>query len=120
MHINHLRELASSVESLNRGDPDLMEYLSDEITTRCSSILEACCIELDPEVSVGNYPRFLFFHQQLSDDVALKLETICSSSPSSIIEDFFSIAPFLVQAIKDIFRKEKKSINCAEWIKRIA
>lgn len=107
MHINHLRELAFKVESLNRDDPDLMEYFSDEITTLCNSILKDCCIELDAEVSVGNYPGFLSFHQQVSDDVALKLETICSSSTRSINEDFFSIAPFLVQAIKDIFRKEK-------------
>ena len=107
MHINHLRELAFNVESLNRDDPHLMEYFSDEITTLCNSILKDCCIELDADVSEGNYPRFLFFRQQLSDDVALKLETICSSSTRSINEDFFSIAPFLVQAIKDIFRKEK-------------
>lgn len=107
MHINHLRELAFNVESLNRDDPHLMKHFSDEITTLCNSILKDCCIELDAEISVGNYPRFLFLHQQVTDDVALKLETICSSSTKSSKEDFFSIAHFLVQAIKEIFRKEK-------------
>lgn len=104
MHINHLRELAFKIESRNRDDPHLMEYFTDEIRTLCDSILKDCCIELDAEVTVENYPRFLSIRQQVTEDVALKLETVCSSSTRSINEDFFSIAPFLVQAIKDIFR----------------
>ena len=106
MHINHLRELAFKIESQNRDDPHLMEYFTDEIRTLCDSILKDCCIELDAEVTVENYPRFLSIRQQVTEDVALKLEMVCSSSTRSINEDFFSIAPFLVQAIKDIFRKE--------------
>ena len=106
MHINHLRELAFKIESRNRDDPHLMEYFSDEITTLCNSILKDCCIELGAEVSVENYPGFLSSRQQITEDVASKLETICLSSTRSINEDFFFIAPFLVQAIKDIFHKE--------------
>ena len=107
MHIDHLRELAVEIQSLNREDPHLMEYFSMQIRTLCrDSILKDCCIELDADVSVENYPRFLSIRQQVTEDVALKLETICSSSTTSIIEDFFSMVPFLIQAIKDIFRKE--------------
>ena len=105
MHINHLRELAFKIESRNRDDPHLMEYFSDEITTLCNSILKDCCIELGAEVSVENYPGFLSSRQQITEDVASKLNT-CLSSTRSINEDFFFIAPFLVQAIKDIFHKE--------------
>ena len=106
MHINHLRELAFKFESRNHHDPHLMEYFSNEMTSLCDSILKDCCIELDAEVSVENYPCFLSIRKQVTEDVALKLETICSSSTRSINQDFFAVAPFLVQAIKDIFRKE--------------
>ena len=111
MHIDHLRELAFEIQSLNREDPHLKEYFTNQIRTLCrDSILKDCCIELDADVSVENYPRFLFIRQQVTEDVALKLETICSSSTTSINEDFFSIVPFLIQAIKDIFRKENNPV----------
>ena len=106
MHINHLRELASEIQSLNRKDQHLMEYFANQIRTICRDfILKDCCIELDADVSVENYPHFLSIRQQITEYVALKLETICSSSTTSINEDFLSIVPFLIQAIKDIFRK---------------
>ena len=106
MHIDHLRELAFEIQSLNREDLHLIEYFRNQIRTLCRDfILKDCCIELDAEVFVENYPRFLSIRQQVTEDVALKLETICSSSATSINEDFFSIVPFLIQAIKDIFHK---------------
>lgn len=112
MHINHLRELAFEIQSLNREDPHLMEYFRNQIRTLCRDfVLKDCCIELDADVSVENYPRFLSIRQQVTEDVALKLETICSSSATSINEDFFSIVPFLIQAIKDIFRKENHQVK---------
>ena len=111
MHIDHLRELAFEIHSLNREDTHLNEYFTNQIRTLCrDSILKDCCIELDADVSVENYPRFLSIRQQVTEDVALTLETICSSSTTPINEDFFSIIPFLIQAIKDIFRKENHLI----------
>ena len=111
MHINHLRELAFEIQSLNRKDQHLMEYFANQIRTICRDfILKDCCIELDADVSVENYPHFLSIRQQVTEDVALKLETICSSSTTSINEDFLSIVPFLIQAIKDIFRKRNHLI----------
>ncbi|KAL9951532.1 hypothetical protein ACROYT_G044208 [Oculina patagonica] len=109
MHINHLRELALEIRGLNHEDPHLMEYFTDQIRTLCDFILKDCCIEMNAEVSIGSYPRFLSFHQRVTEDVAMKLEKICSSSTRSISEDFFYILPFLIQAIKEIFRKEKPS-----------
>ena len=107
MHINHLRELAFEIQSLNRKDQHLMEYFLHQIRTICRDfILKDCCIELDADVSVENYPHFLSIRQQITEDVALKLEMICSSSTTSINEDFLSIVPFLIQAIKGIFRNE--------------
>lgn len=107
-----MRELAFEIQSLNRReDPHLMEYFTNQIRTLCRDfILKDCCIELDADVSVENYPSFLSIRQQVTEDVALKLKTICRSSTTSIIEDFFSIVPFLVQAIKDIFRKENHQV----------
>ena len=88
-----------------------MEYFLNQIRTICRDfVLKDCCIELDADVSVENYPHFLSIRQQVTEDVALKLETICSSSTTSISEDFLSIVPFLIQAIKDIFRKENHLI----------
>lgn len=111
MHINHLRELAFEIQSLNRKDQHLMEYFLNQIRTICRDfILKDCCIELDADVSVENYPHFLSIRQKVTEDVALKLETICSSSTTSITEDFLSIVPFLIQAIKGIFRKENHQI----------
>ena len=110
IHINHLRELAFRMESRNRDDPHMMEYFSHEITTLCNSVLKDCCIELDPDASTEKYPRFLSIRQQVAEDVAFMLETICSSSTRSINEDFFSVLPVLVQAIKDIFRKENPQL----------
>jgi len=111
MHIDHLREQAFEIHSLNREDTHLKEYFTNQIRTLCrDSILKDCCIELDADVSVENYPRFLSIRQQVTEDVALTLETICSSSTTPINEDFFSIIPFLIQAIKDIFPKENHLI----------
>ena len=110
MHINHLRELAFEIQSLNREDPHLTEYFTNQIRTLCDSILKDCCIEMDAEVSVENCPRFLSFHQRVTEDVALKLEKICSFSTRSSSEDFFSIVRFLIQAIKEIFRRESHLI----------
>ena len=110
IHINHLRELAFEIQGLNHDDPHLMEYFTNQIRTLCDSILKDCCIEMDAEVSIENYPRFLSFRQRITENVALKLEKICSSSTQSINEDFFSIVPFLFQAIKEIFRKESPSV----------
>ena len=106
MHINHLRELAFEIQGLNHEDPHLTEYFTNQIRTLCDSILKDCCIEMDAEVSIENCPRFLSYRQRITEDVALKLEEICSPSTRSIHEDFFSIVPFLIQAIKEIFRKE--------------
>ena len=110
LHIDYLRELAFEIQSLNREDPDFMEYFANQISTRCNSILKDCCIELDAEVSIENYPRFLCFHRYVTKDVAMQLEKICSSSTRSGNQDFFSIVPFLIQVIKDIFRKESDLI----------
>ena len=111
MHINHLRELAFEIQSLNRKDQHLMEYFHNQIRTICRDfILRDCCIELDADVSVENYPHFLSIRQQVTEDIALKLETICSSQTTSINEDFLSIVPFLIQAVKEIFRKENRLI----------
>ncbi|XP_078354085.1 uncharacterized protein LOC144638728 isoform X1 [Oculina patagonica] len=110
MHINHLRELAFEIRGLHRDDPHLMEYFANQIRTLCDFILKDCCIEMNAEVSIESYPRFLSFHQRVTEDVAKKLENICASSTRSIIEDFFFVLPFLIQAIKEIFRKEKPSV----------
>ena len=111
MHIDHLRDLAYEIQGLNREDPDLMEYFTNQIRTLCDFVLKDCCIEIDAEVSIENCPRYLSrFHHRITEDVALKLEEICSSSARSINEDFFSIIPFLIQAIKEIFRKESPFI----------
>ncbi len=110
MHINHLRQLAFEIQGLNREDRHFMEYFANEGRTLCELILKDCCIEIDAEVSTKNYPRFLSRRQRITEDVALKLEEICSSSTRSINEDFFTILPFLIQAIKEIFRKESPII----------
>ncbi|KAL9970576.1 hypothetical protein ACROYT_G022977 [Oculina patagonica] len=110
MHINHLRELAFEIQGLNHEDPHLMEYFTNQIRTLCDSILKDCCIEMDAEVSVTNYPQYLSFHRRVTQDVALKLEKICSLSSRSINEDFLSTVPFLIQIIKETFRMEKPLI----------
>ncbi|KAL9969968.1 hypothetical protein ACROYT_G022261 [Oculina patagonica] len=110
LHISHLRELAFEIQGLNREDPHLKEYFTHQIKTMCDSILKDCCIEMDAEISVENCPRFLSFHQRVAEDVALKLEKICSPSSRSVNEDFFYTIPFLIQAIKEIFRKESPLI----------
>lgn len=111
MHINHLRQLAFKMQGFNREDPYLMEFFTNQIRTLCDSILKDCCIELDAHDSIENCPRFLYFHQRITEDVALKLEKISSSSTGSINDDFFTIIPDLLQAIKEIFRKESPSIE---------
>ena len=110
MHINHLRELAFKIARMNREDLHLMEYFTNQIKTLCNFILKDCCIEMNAEVTIESYPRFLSFHQLVTDDVAVTLEKICSSSTRSINEDFFCVLPFLIQAIKEIFRKESPSV----------
>ena len=107
MHINHLRELTMDILGLKRSDHHLMEYFTKEIRNLCDSIIKDCCIEMDADVSIENCPRFLFFHQRVTEDVAIKLEQICLSSARSIDEDFFYIVPFLIQAIKEIFHKKR-------------
>lgn len=111
MHINHLRELAFQIRDLKREDLHLMEYFTNQIRTLCDFILKDCCIEMNAEVTIESYPRFLCFHQRVTDDVAGTLEKIiCSSSTRSTNEDFFCVLPSLIQAIKEIFRKESPSV----------
>ena len=109
MHINHLRELAFQIARTNREDLHSMDF-TNQIRTLCNFILKDCCIEMNAEVTIESYPRFLSFHQRVTDDVAVTLEKICSSSTRSINTDFFCVLPFLIQAIKEIFREERPSV----------
>ena len=106
MHINHLRELAFKIQGLRHENPHMKEYFTDQIKSLCNSILKDCCVEVDAEASIENHSRFLYFHQRVSEDVAQKLERICSPSASAVNEMFFSVVPFFIQAIKEIFRNE--------------
>lgn len=110
MHINHLRELACDIHGLKRKDHHLKEYFTKEIGNLCDSILKDCCIEIDADAYTENCPRFLFFHKRVTEDVAIKLEQICSFSARSIEKDFLNVVPFLIQAVKEIFRQSEDEV----------
>lgn len=109
MHINHLREMAFKLQSLKHENRDMKEPFTDQIKSLCSFILRDCYIEVDAEASEENHSPFLPFHRQISEDVAQILQRICSPSGTFVNEDFFSVVPFFIQAIKETFRKENPS-----------
>lgn len=109
MHISNLRKLALKIHGLKHQDPCMMEFFTHQIKTLCNSILRDCCIEMNAEASVEDYPHYLFFHQRVSGDVYQKLKEICSTSERYTIEYFFHVVPVLIQAIKEIFTKENPS-----------
>ena len=114
MDIEHLRELAVTIEGLQHKDPNMMKYLGNEIKKFCNSVLRDCCIEiatskddLDLAPSIENCLSLLEFHRQISEDFAKKYKQMCLSPEESVTGKFLIIVDSFVQAIKDIFREEK-------------
>ena len=116
MHIDHLRELAAKIVSLQHKDLNMMKYFGNEIKVLCKSILRDCCIEmatskedLDWATSAENHGSVLLIHKRISQNVAEKYDQMCSSPVESITANFLFILPHLVQTIKEIFRDENTS-----------
>ena len=114
MHIEHLRELAETIENLKYEEPNMMKHLGQKIKKLCNSILRDCCIELlatskedlDLATSTENCTSLLEVHRQIPRDAAQNYKDMCLSPEESIPASFLIIVPHIVQCIKEIFRDE--------------
>lgn len=113
MHVRHLRELVTKISGLQQENSDLAKNLECKIQTLCKSMFRDCCIELEHSsdnieraASSINHADYLKAHGVLPKDVALIYQRICSSTtevPKSIIENFRSVVPQLIQTIKEVY-----------------
>ena len=120
MHIRHLRDLATKISGLQHEDSDLSKDCADTIQTRCKSIFQDCCIELEdtPDrmeraASSLNHVDYLEMHGAIPKAVSQIYQRICSYTtevPQSIITNFLTAVPHLIQTMKEIFVQKKFSV----------
>lgn len=113
MHINHLRDLAKVILTLEHKNPQCLDHLAREVHILCKNVLRDCCIEVagsDERVeaasSTENYVHFLEMHQKLPRDKAQIYQEMSSSTKETKIGNFLSCLHDLIQAIKMIFHVE--------------
>ena len=118
MHINHLRDLAKVILSLEHGNPQCIDHLASEIHILSKNVLRDCCIEVagaDERVatpsSTEDYVHFLEMHRKISKDEAQIYLEMISSSKEIKFENFLSCLHALIQTVKEIF--------CAEVIPEV-
>ena len=115
MHIEHLRELAFKIAGLKHHDSNQRKYFDHEVEMLCSAVLRDCCIEIatskgevESAIQTENFASVLVMKKRLPKSVGETCTRMFSSQGDKFItSSLLCIVSELIQAIKEIFRKEK-------------
>ena len=121
MHIRHLRDLANKVSGLQLENSDLWKNFAEAIQTCCRSIFQDCCIELEDTAdrmeraaSSLNHVHYLEMHGAIPKAISQISHRICSYNievSQSIITNFLTVVPHLIQTMKEIFVQKEFSVE---------